>query len=255
MTFAEKLADQRRRHGMSQEQLADRLGVTRQSVSKWESGAAMPELAKLIALSELFQVSVDYLVKDDITEGMQESHREEAVASRLEEKMDRLTRQVDPTVYAYTSKTQVFGLPLVSVRFSRERGPSRSSTAIGIIAVGNFAVGLVSIGLISAGVMSVGMIAFGLLLALGGVSIGTIAIGASAMGIYAFGAAVVGQQLAVGSAATGKIAIGLDAKGNHALSLSGTSLEEVEAFLTLYGGDLWKPIQGLATLVLRFLSH
>jgi transcriptional regulator with XRE-family HTH domain len=255
MTFAEKLADLRRHQGMSQEQLADRLGVTRQSVSKWESGAAMPELAKLIALSELFHVSVDYLVKDTITEEMHESHREEAVASRLEAKVDRLTRQVDPTVYAYTSKTRVFGLPLVSVRFSRERGPSRSSTAIGIIAVGNFAVGLVSIGLISAGVLSVGMIAFGLLLALGGVSIGTVAIGASAMGIYAFGAAAVGQQLAVGSAATGKIAIGLDAKGNHALSLSGTSLEEVEAFLTLYGGDLWKPIRGLAILVLRFLSH
>ncbi|MUU12757.1 MAG: XRE family transcriptional regulator [Oscillibacter sp.] len=50
--------------GMSQEQLADRLGVTRQSVSKWEGGTAMPELVKLISLSELFGVSVDYLVKD-----------------------------------------------------------------------------------------------------------------------------------------------------------------------------------------------
>ena len=48
---------------MSQEQLADRLGITRQSVSKWESGAALPELAKLITLSEMFQVSIDYLVK------------------------------------------------------------------------------------------------------------------------------------------------------------------------------------------------
>lgn len=45
MTFSEKLAKLRRRQGMSQEQLADRLDVTRQSVSKWESGAAMPGLA------------------------------------------------------------------------------------------------------------------------------------------------------------------------------------------------------------------
>ena len=63
-TFSEKLLELRRREGLSQEQLADRLGVTRQSVSKWESGAAAPELTKLVALSELFSVSVDYLVKD-----------------------------------------------------------------------------------------------------------------------------------------------------------------------------------------------
>ena len=61
-TFSEKLLELRRREGLSQEQLADRLGVTRQSVSKWESGAAAPELTKLVALSELFSVSVDYLV-------------------------------------------------------------------------------------------------------------------------------------------------------------------------------------------------
>ena len=48
MRFSEKLMELRRREGISQEQLADRLGVTRQSVSKWESGAAMPELAKII---------------------------------------------------------------------------------------------------------------------------------------------------------------------------------------------------------------
>lgn len=50
MQFSEKLMRLRRKAGLSQEQLADQLGVTRQSVSKWESGAAMPELGKLIAL-------------------------------------------------------------------------------------------------------------------------------------------------------------------------------------------------------------
>ena len=67
-TFSEKLIALRRQAGCSQEQLADRLGVTRQSVSKWESGSAMPELPKLIALSELFSVSIDYLVKDQLEE-------------------------------------------------------------------------------------------------------------------------------------------------------------------------------------------
>ena len=62
MEFSEKLMALRRREGLSQEQLADQLGVTRQSVSKWEGGAATPELVKLISLSELFNVSVDYLL-------------------------------------------------------------------------------------------------------------------------------------------------------------------------------------------------
>ena len=69
--FSEKLLELRRQKGLSQEQLADRLGVTRQSVSKWESGAALPELGKLIALSDLFSVSVDYLVKDQLEEPAQ----------------------------------------------------------------------------------------------------------------------------------------------------------------------------------------
>ena len=64
MEFSEKLILLRKREGLCQEQLADRLGVTRQSVSKWEPGTAMTEFVKLISLSELFDVTVDYLVKD-----------------------------------------------------------------------------------------------------------------------------------------------------------------------------------------------
>ncbi len=64
MQFSDKLTELRRRRGLSQEQLADFLGVTRQSVSKWEFGTAMPELGNLIALSDLFSVTVDALVKE-----------------------------------------------------------------------------------------------------------------------------------------------------------------------------------------------
>src|SRR5699024_1712916 len=68
MKFGEKLIRLRRKNGMSQEQLAAEIGITRQSVSKWESGSTLPELAKLIVISELFDVSVDYLVKDSMEE-------------------------------------------------------------------------------------------------------------------------------------------------------------------------------------------
>ena len=66
MGFGEKLIKLRKQKGMSQEQLGMQLGITRQSVSKWESGSTLPELSKLIAISEIFGVSVDYLVKDEM---------------------------------------------------------------------------------------------------------------------------------------------------------------------------------------------
>ena len=66
MTFSEKLTGLRRKSGMSQEQLADRLGVTRQSVSKWENDASVPDLEKLVKLSGVFGVSLDELVKGEV---------------------------------------------------------------------------------------------------------------------------------------------------------------------------------------------
>lgn len=58
----ERIYELRRQRGFSQEQLAEKIGVSRQTVSKWESGASVPELEKLIALSRCFGVSVDALI-------------------------------------------------------------------------------------------------------------------------------------------------------------------------------------------------
>lgn len=63
MEFGKRLCELRRRQGLSQEALAERLGVTRQAVSKWETGESLPDIDRLIALSEVFCVSTDYLVK------------------------------------------------------------------------------------------------------------------------------------------------------------------------------------------------
>lgn len=62
--LSEKLYKLRKKSGLSQEQLAEQLNVSRQAISKWESGAAVPESEKLIIISEYFKVSVDYLLKD-----------------------------------------------------------------------------------------------------------------------------------------------------------------------------------------------
>ena len=65
MAFSEKLYELRRNRALSQEQLAERLGVSRQAVSKWESGRAMPESDTLVTISRYFEVSLDELMKED----------------------------------------------------------------------------------------------------------------------------------------------------------------------------------------------
>lgn len=64
MSLAEKIIKLRKEQGWSQEELASRLDVTRQSVSKWESMSSVPDLDKIVKMSELFQVSTDYLLKE-----------------------------------------------------------------------------------------------------------------------------------------------------------------------------------------------
>ncbi len=68
MIFADKLIVLRKKAGWSQEELAEQMDVTRQSVSKWEGAQSVPDLEKMIRLSELFGVSLDYLLKDEMEE-------------------------------------------------------------------------------------------------------------------------------------------------------------------------------------------
>ena len=66
MTFGEKLQLLRKQNGMSQEQLALKLDVSRQAISKWELNNSLPDTENAIQLSQLFCVSLDYLLKDDV---------------------------------------------------------------------------------------------------------------------------------------------------------------------------------------------
>ena len=65
MTLGARLQELRLRHGMSQDALADKLGVSRQAVSKWERDEATPDLDKIIKLSELYGISLDALLKGE----------------------------------------------------------------------------------------------------------------------------------------------------------------------------------------------
>ena len=63
MTIADRIQNLRKSKGMSQEELADAVGVSRQAVSKWESEQTTPDLDKVVIMSEIFEVTTDYLLK------------------------------------------------------------------------------------------------------------------------------------------------------------------------------------------------
>jgi len=77
MTFSEKLKEARKNSGLSQEQLAEKLCVSRQAVTKWETGKGLPDVENIKAISSLLNVSIDYLLSD-----------EECDVSEIREKID-----------------------------------------------------------------------------------------------------------------------------------------------------------------------
>lgn len=84
MTFGENLVNLRKSKGVSQERLAEELGLTRQTISKWELNQSTPDLQYIVQMSEYFEVSVDYLVKGkETTSGkVQEQEREQACVKK-----------------------------------------------------------------------------------------------------------------------------------------------------------------------------
>ncbi|MDE5764264.1 MAG: helix-turn-helix domain-containing protein [Ruminococcus sp.] len=65
MILADKIIELRKKAGMSQDEFAEQMNVSRQSVSKWEGAQSVPDLSKILKMSEIFGVSTDYLLKDD----------------------------------------------------------------------------------------------------------------------------------------------------------------------------------------------
>ena len=87
MILADKIINLRKKNGWSQEELAEKLGVTRQSVSKYEGAQSIPDLDKILKLSELFGVTTDYLIKDELEE-------EEYAPSQMQENESESDRSV-----------------------------------------------------------------------------------------------------------------------------------------------------------------
>lgn len=214
MNTGEKIARLRKENNYTQEQLAALLGVSRQSVSKYESGVTYPETDKLIHLSELFGCTVDYLLKDNVEEPdgytgtTEQSDKKEAFSVNFVNRWQN---------FECKSEKEVFGMPLWHIGKN-----AKGVFAIGIKAKGIVSVGLVSLGLVSFGFCSLGLLAFGLFalgllsagcfslggLAFGAIAVGIIACGAVAIGEFSVGALAIGHYFALGDHAYGMFAFG-----------------------------------------------
>ena len=87
MILADKIIEERKRIGLSQEELAEKLNVSRQSVSKWEGAQSIPDINRIIMLAEIFGVTTDYLLKDDAVRDAGDSVKESAEHPRNARKL------------------------------------------------------------------------------------------------------------------------------------------------------------------------
>jgi|MucameStandDraft_1065616.scaffolds.fasta_scaffold01171_46 transcriptional regulator with XRE-family HTH domain len=242
MNFAEHLMSLRRQRGWSQEELGNQVGVTRQTVSKWEMGQSTPELEKLVELARLFNMSIDRLVG---LEGAEER------GGGFTYQQTRAEMRSLGVYYEYISPIKVFGLPLVHIRLGF--GPR---LAKGIVAIGNCAVGVVAVGGCSLGLVSLGGLTLGLLLAFGGLSLGLVALGGVAIGGFAVGGCAIGQWLAIGGGAFSNylaigggawsrgVAIGGSAYGHVAVGIN--EAQGAFPYLQKYGyhiEDVWYAVK------------
>lgn len=252
MDFRDRLFDLRRQAGLSQEELANLLGLTRQAVQKWEAGTSRPDMDNLVALANYFHVSLDYLVTGRENPGTPPSP-ESGPANPSQPVTTVIHHHYHDTWhYEYKSQCTLFGLPLVHINIGR-----RNHWARGIIAIGNISTGFVALGGITAGLLSLGAVSFGLLLALGavtlggvsiggvalgllswgGIALGWLAVGGCAVGVYAAGGVVAASQVAVGGVVSAPLAIGLVADGAKTIPVpldgfSDQALAEAHAAIT-----------------------
>lgn len=221
MTLGQKIAKLRKEQNLTQEKLAEILNVSRQSVSKWESDAAYPETEKLIKMGSLFGCSMDYLLKDDVTE------RSEKPGAGTVSVWEEIRRDVRTRFKERKSRAQIFGMPLYHIGQDargffavglKARGVfavglrSFGAVSVGLLSFGGLSLGLLSLGLLSVGILSAGLLALGVfalgLFAIGAISMGIVSCGALSIGYFSRGAMAVGKYAAYGDHARAMIAIG-----------------------------------------------
>ena len=111
MTLAEKVMLLRKQRGWSQEELAEHLGISRQSISKWESGISIPDIDRIIKMSDLFSVSTDYLLKEQIE--FEENKREDQTNENI--KISKAIEVSDEEVNDFINLTKKASIRIAAV--------------------------------------------------------------------------------------------------------------------------------------------
>lgn len=237
MEFKEKLLELRKKNGYSQEELGYKINVTRQTISNWELGLTTPELNKIIELAEVFNITTDELLLNNVEE---------------KKSSNSLKKLISSFHYEYKSKLKIKGIPLVHINLGLG-----VYIAKGIIAIGNISLGLISLGLISIGILALGVLALGLI-ALGVFSLGIVSCAVIALGVFSFGAISLGYlsfgavaigKYSIGACAIGEISYGAYASGNVAFDTENMTIsfskEEIKQALEAYGSNIPKFIKNL----------
>lgn len=232
LIMGDKIMRLRQSKGYSQEELGEKLGVSRQAVSKWETGQTTPDVDKVVLMSKLFDVSTDYLLKDEAVQKVNEPASPVTTKFSFKEKLH----------YERKSKKTLFGLPLYHINIGPGFYRAKGIVSVGMISTGVISLGLVSIGLLAFGVLAIGLLALGSfalggisvgaitvgVLAVGGVAIGVFAVGGLAIGVYSLGGCAIASQIAFGGYAQGYIAVGDVAVGEHAWEINGNMSPEIK---------------------------
>ena len=253
MTFAEKLIELRKGRGWSQEELGERLGVTRQTVSKWELGSTTPEMEKLAAMGELFGISLYELVRGGESYTVTGDVPEQKV---IVVKKSRFVRG------EFKSEKKWCGKPLVHINF---RGRADGFLAIGLLARGIFSIGLLSMGVVTIGLLSLGVVVIGALMAVGIaadalISAGVFSFGIISAGVFSFGLIsfgwLTGGVMSMGMYTTGVLAKGTIAIGSHAegvVVLGKETLGEIEMHLPVTSEEFRAAVESRLPNTPRFI--
>lgn len=223
IVIGQQLTKLRKKNNMSQEKLAELLGVSRQTIYKWENNKSYPDMINLVTISDIFDISIDELIK-----GVQNYDLDKSRTT-----CNQIVNQINTrkTSYEYKSEKHIGNLPLIHINFG-----IKNCKAKGIIAIGNVSMGVISIGMVSVGILSIGMLSLGFfaigllslaLIASGFCGIGLISISVVAIGIYTLGVISLGifsiggvafsKYLSLGYYAKSSVAIGIGANGSATL--------------------------------------
>ncbi len=258
MNFHKELQRLRKAQGLSQEELGEKLGVSRQTISKWESESAYPDMLNLMAICKHFGVTAD-----DLINGTEQGEAPETIEAVPEKKADRSFH------VEYKSRANIKGLPLVHINYGLGNYRAKGVLAIGNISTGLLSIGLIARGFITIGVLSIGLFALGVLslgllavgciglgiLCIAGIAFGVMTLGGVALGVVSIGGCALSTHISVGGVALAPVSIGFIVKGESVMTLkelgeiSRVSADSVKAVIDTQYPELPSILKEWATLL------